>query len=166
MQTIVLLLLSLWFVLSALSQLKLQPLQKLKARDNFSLLPNWSFFAPRPGTFDYHLLFRDGDSSGNFNKWEEVPLADPRTLWGAVWNPGKRNKKALSDSVHALAQRSKTQPLKAVQLTIPYLATLNYISSLPHTESATHTQFMILRSDGFFSQKDPQVVFLSYVHSL
>lgn len=166
MTTFVILLLALWLLLSALTQLKLRVFQRLKARDIFSLLPNWSFFAPRPGTFDYHILFRDSDSSGEFGKWEEVPLADQRTLWGAVWNPQKRNKKALSDAVHAITLRSKDGPGTRIQLSIPYLAALNYISSIPRSNGSTHTQFMILRSEGFLWNRDPELVFLSYVHRL
>jgi hypothetical protein len=167
METIPIVLLILWFSFAALAQLKLTAFEPLRPHDIFSLIPNWSFFAPRPGTSDYHLLFRDCDSSGNFGKWQEVALSDPRTLIGAIWNPQKRNKKALSDTVRAISiLLTKTGSLKGIHFSIPYLATLNYISSIPRSGSATQTQFMILKSDGFLSSQDPELVFVSHVHLL
>ncbi|HET7038143.1 MAG TPA: hypothetical protein VFI42_20890 [Thermomicrobiaceae bacterium] len=159
-------LLLLWLLLSAVCQLKLPLVSVIRRRDVFSLIPNWSFFAPRPGTNDYHLLFRDCDEVGEFRLWQEIPLADSRTLWGAIWNPQKRNKKALSDTVRSLLQISTSPSPGSVYLTIPYLATLNYISSLPRARSSVATQFMILQSDGFISAQDPQLVFISNVHRI
>lgn len=167
METVAIVFLILWFSLSALGQLKLTAFEPLRAHDVFSLIPNWSFFAPRPGTSDYHLLFRDRNSSGNFGKWQEVALADPRTLIGAIWNPQKRNKKALSDTVRAISiLLTKAGSLQGIHLSIPYIATLNYISSIPRSGPSTQTQFMILKSDGFLSSQDPELVFVSHVHLL
>jgi hypothetical protein len=112
-------------------------------------------------------MFRDCDAGGDFGKWQEVPLADERTILGAIWNPLKRNKKALSDTVRSIAQLAQDEELrKGIAVTIPYLLTLNYISSMDRTNSAIQTQFMILTSDGFFSKEDPKLVFLSSVHQL
>jgi hypothetical protein len=167
MTIVVIVILALWLLISALSQLKVRGTSTLRNYDFFSLIPNWSFFAPRPGTSDYHLLFRDCDADGKFGKWQELPLADERTILGAIWNPQKRNKKALSDTVRSIAQISQDKALRAgIAFTIPYLVTLNYISSMSRADSTIQTQFMILKSDGFFSEHDPELVFLSNVHRL
>lgn len=166
MTVIAICLFAVWLLLSALYQLKVKRVEALRARDTFSLIPNWSFFAPRPGTVDYHLLFRDCDAAGKLARWHELPLADPRTVRGAVWNPQKRNKKALSDAVRGLASMSRTYGSQSIHISIPYIATLNYISSLPRKSVARATQFMILQSDGYFSKQDPQLVFISRVHWL
>ena len=79
-----------WFLISLAAQMNARPVAYLRARDIFSLIPNWSFFAPRPGTSDYHLVFRDSDESGEWSRWREIPLNEKRTLWGAIWNPQKR----------------------------------------------------------------------------
>ena len=158
--------LALWFLLSALAQLNFRAMGAVKARDMFSLIPNWSFFAPRPGTFDYHLVFRDLGSAGEFSKWQEIPLAEERTLWGAMWNPEKRSKKVLSDVVQSLVRLAQDKSIRDYSLAIPYLVILNYISSFPRKMATLQTQFMILRSDGFFSQQDPQFIFRSNMHML
>ena len=49
---------------------------------------------------------------------------------------------------------------------IPHLAILNYISSRPHPELSVQTQFMILKSGGFFCKQDPEFLFLSNLHGL
>ncbi len=166
MTTICIVILAAWFLISALAQLKWAPTKWLKAHDHFSLIPNWSFFAPRPGTSDYHLVFRDTDSNGAAGQWREIPLADKRTLWGAVWNPQKRRTKTLSDVVRGLVILSQDRTLRDYSLTLPYLAILNYISSIPRSGPSVQTQFMILKSEGFYSERDPQFLFLSKEHRL
>jgi hypothetical protein len=155
-----------WFLISALSQLNFARTKWLKARDIFSLIPNWSFFAPRPGTSDYHLLFRDISSKGECGKWQELTLADARTLSGAIWNAPKRSRKVLSDVVRGLVRMAQDKSRKDFSLTLPYLAILNYVSSLPRDDRSVGTQFMILMSHGFFPERDPQFVFMSNVHNL
>jgi hypothetical protein len=155
-----------WFVISALAQLNWAKAKKLKSYDAFSLIPNWSFFAPRPGTSDYHLLFRDTDSSGTAGSWQEIPLAGKRTLSGAIWNPQKRRTKTLSDVVRGLVMLSRDRSLSDYSLTLPYLVILNYVSSLHRAARSGCTQFMILKSEGFYSTQDPQFIFLSKEHRL
>jgi hypothetical protein len=155
-----------WFLISVLAQLNIKAVARLKAHDIFSLIPNWSFFAPRPGTSDYHLLFRDADSAGEWSRWREIPLANRRTLWGAIWNPQKRNTKALSDVVRGLVRLAQDQTFKNFSLTLPYLAILNYVSSIPRSTPCVQTQFMILKSEGFFADQDPQFLFMSNMHNV
>lgn len=166
MTTVCILFLSAWFIISALAQLDIPGVAALKTHDIFSLIPNWSFFAPRPGTSDYHLLFRDSSPTGPAGKWREISLHDKRTLWGAVWNPQKRKSKTLSDVVRALVRLAQDRSLKDYSLTLPYLAILNYVSSIPRDMRSQQTQFMILKSDGFFSEEDPQFLFMSNLHRL
>lgn len=166
MTVLVISILAVWLILSAINQLKVPALESLRVYDIFALLPNWSFFAPRPGTFDYHLLFRDRDSSGRFGGWQEIPLANQRTLWGAVWNPQKRNTKVLTDAVQVIASRVTRGSITAIPFSIPYLTVLNYISHISCSRGSTHTQFMVLRSEGFLLHKDPELVFLSHIHRL
>jgi hypothetical protein len=155
-----------WFLISLAAQMNARPVAYLRARDIFSLIPNWSFFAPRPGTSDYHLVFRDSDESGEWSRWREIPLNEKRTLWGAIWNPQKRRTKTLSDVVRALIGLAQKKTLNDFSLTLPYLSILNYISSFPRSGQSLQTQFMILKSEGFFDDQEPQFLFLSNMHNL
>jgi hypothetical protein len=166
MSALCVVILTAWFLISALSQLKIPRISRLKTHDIFSLIPNWTFFAPRPGTSDYHLLFRDVNCEGESCKWQEIPLAERRTLWGALWNPQKRKTKTLSDIVRGLVTIAQDRSIKDYSLTLPYLVILNYISFLPRSLPCKETQFMILKSDGFFSEHEPQFLFLSNQHQV
>ena len=49
-----------WAMLSALNQFGHGRLiRPVKQRDLFSLIPIWTFFAPRPGITDFNLVYRD-----------------------------------------------------------------------------------------------------------
>jgi hypothetical protein len=73
-----------WFVLSVLEQLRTilrtSPGPTLRVLDGClqavsPLLPRWTFFAPNPGTVDYHLCYRHRLANGEFTHWQEV--SDP-----------------------------------------------------------------------------------------
>jgi hypothetical protein len=167
MTVICIAILAVWLLVSLLAQLNVKVVAPLKAHDLFSLIPNWSFFAPRPGTSDYHLVFRDCDWNGEWSRWKEIPLTERRrTLWGAIWNPEKRKTKTLSDVVRGLVRLAQDKTLGDFSFTLPYLSILNYVSSLPRVAPSKQTQFMILKSEGFFSDQDPQFLFLSNMHNL
>ena len=161
---VVIVILAAWLLVSIVSQFDAVPW--IKQRDVFSLIPRWSFFAPRPGTFDYHLLYRDFLAENQYSQWQEIPLADERSLHGAIWNPDKRGKKALSDTVRSLTRLQQTSRPAALPLSIPYLTALNYVSAQRHEAGATATQFMIVRTDGFVDEGQPRLIFRSELHRL
>ena len=140
----------------------------LRSHDHFSLVPRWTFFAPRPGRTDYHLMLQvfHGDDA---QPWREQPLADRRTLVGAVWNPEKRNKKALTDLVRSMTRAASgmdRENLWRIQYTVPYIALLNYLSDAAAAEGVSHVRFMILESEGFYFEREPWPVFLSARHAV
>ncbi|SNS20902.1 hypothetical protein SAMN06893096_102512 [Geodermatophilus pulveris] len=158
-----------WFAVSVVGQVDSRALDWLKARDHFSLIPRWTFFAPKPGTTDYHLVYQSSTDGRALTEWREEQLADTRTVLGAVWNPSKRNKKALCDAVRAMGRMAREvgeENTWQVQYSISYIAVLSYLSGLPHPPSATQIRFMVLESDGFFPEWEPRLLFLSAVHAL
>jgi len=101
--------------------------------------------------------------------WREQPLADRRTLVGAVWNPEKRNKKALTDLVRSMTRAASgmdRENLWRIQYTVPYIALLNYLSDAAAAEGVSHVRFMILESEGFYFEREPWPVFLSARHAV
>jgi hypothetical protein len=161
------LLLLIWFVISLFHQFDVKLIAALKRRDIASLIPHWKLFAPRPGTSDYHLVFRDYDAHAGWSRWRELPISDgPWSFWRGIWNPGKRRIKMLSDVVRDGSKLVTIIPLADLILTLPYLAVLNYVSRLPRANASLSTQFMVLKSDGFSDDREPQLVFLSAMHDL
>ncbi|MFE5598103.1 hypothetical protein ACFQ8O_02730 [Streptomyces coelicoflavus] len=70
---------------------------RLEARDRFSLLPNWRFFAPNPATYDYHFFYRTQDTSGTTSEWRTVDVIEGRKLHQILWFPTRRPEKAIFD---------------------------------------------------------------------
>jgi hypothetical protein len=159
--------LGVWFVLSVLGQFDWKLVQRIRAHDQFALIPRWTFFAPRPGVTDYHLVYQtlhDGAAS----PWREESLADLRTIRGAIWNPEKRNRKALIDSVRSfvrMAQELEKDAIWQLQYTIPYIAVLSYLTDVTRDTGGDHIRFMILESHGFYTDEEPRLLFKSAVHA-
>jgi hypothetical protein len=90
-------------------------------------------------------------------------------LLGAVWNPEKRNRKALADLVRGMMRVTSGMDratLWRVQYTVPYLALLSYLSATAAAEGGSHVRFMILESEGFYFEREPWPVFLSARHAV
>jgi hypothetical protein len=103
----------------------------LRGRDTMNLIPVWTFFAPRPGQTDYHLLFRTRTADRACGEWIEIPLAEDRKPWSWLWNPEKRAKKVLSDIVASALESGMhrcTDDTKYL-LTMPYLLMLRVVCS-------------------------------------
>jgi hypothetical protein len=160
-----------WLGLSTVFQLPLPAMRSLRRFDLAGLIPNWSFFAPRPGTFDFHLLYRDSLVDGSVADWTEVALVGERHWWHTFWNPGRRGKKALFDmTVHLLqeagAGEGNVEPNRSIQLGMPYLALLTYISGLPRLSASVGTQFLVVISHGYDAEAKPEPLFASDVHGI
>jgi hypothetical protein len=157
---------AIWLFVTVVSQFERAKIFKLL--DPFALIPLWTFFAPNPGTTDYHLLYRDIWRDGQVGHWKEVRLHTGRGLISTLWNPQKRRSKAFFDLVMALVQEAQRQPEEPRLLTIstPYILLINAVNSLPHTRFSTATQFLILQSHGYHAAQEPEVAVVSGVHQL
>lgn len=138
---------------------------RIRRWDSIGLIPQWNFFAPNPARHDFHLLFRDRLQDGTITEWTEVASIAQRPNWGIVWNPGKRRNKALFDAVTDLAMHVKDS-LPALELSIPYLTLLNYVSGLPRFAGESFTQFLIMCSGSSDQGQKPELLYLSKLHSL
>lgn len=134
----------------------------------FSLfIPKWNFFAPIPGMEDYYLLFRDQWIGGVIGNWKEIPDFNyPRNWASFLWNPKKIEKKILFDLVQEIGRESQSVGNKKdfLQLSIPYLLILNYISCLPRNFSTNTTQFIVLKKSSVNNTIEPY--FISAWHKI
>ena len=117
------LILAVWFVLSALNQIN--PISaRLGPYDPLGLLPRWTFFAPHPGIYDYHLLYRECESLETqlgtmemveaakhlVGPWTQVPAICPGSARFMLWNPQRRVTKTITDIVAGLTTLRLTYP--------------------------------------------------------
>jgi hypothetical protein len=158
-------LLAIWFGGSILAQLDNRVAIAARRRDVFSLLPRWTFFAG-PNFFDVHLMCRDRLPDDSLSTWQEILPADRRTLVMAIWNPEKRCRKAIFDTVDSLLQLRGADPQQSLAQTTPYRTILNYVLSQPHDSRATATQFMVVRTRGFLTDSKPGLILRSDWHGI
>ncbi|EIE98540.1 hypothetical protein [Saccharomonospora glauca] len=160
--------LSLWFGLSVTQQTgRPHPLAK-RIDPTAMAIPNWRFFAPTPARHDFNVLYRDRLRNGELTPWREQEITKDRTLRQMLWHPDRRMEKALFDVASELLQsREQIQEAERIQLTVPYLAMLNFVSyQVEHHPDAVAVQFLIAQSAGHDESVEPTMLFLSEFHSL
>lgn len=128
-------------------------------------IPTWSFFAPIPNMFDYHLVFRRVGKNNQFYEWVPVfKIPDKRPWYAFLWNPEKRFLKGFLDVVQDLVTfAKKVKDSRQVCTSVPYLLILNYLDSLNHDQNTEKIQFMVLGNSRLY---DHEVVFTSEMHPI
>jgi hypothetical protein len=140
-----------------------------------SLIPKWTFFAPRPKTTDYHLYYQDRCvGSGTVCDPVAIPLAPSGRIASAlrfIWNPKKRNTKAVIDitgfitSYKARHRRRIARDVLVLELYVPYLALLNYVSSCAQVPTPEYRRrFVVLQTFGYYRTERPVPVLESNFH--
>lgn len=140
----------------------------VRSIDFFSLIPLWTFFAPNPGTNDYHLLYRDESFDGERSEWSEIEINENRKLLTCIWNPNKRGKKVLCDVIQNIVPMInvyKDNP-KTIMLSLPYILILNAVLTQKNIFDNTKSkQFLLTASHGYNSNLDPKLILISEFHS-
>lgn len=166
--------LTIWFVLSALNQI--DPIStRLAPYDPLGLLPRWTFFAPHPGIYDYHLLYRECASVETplgtpamveaaktlVGPWMQVPDLCPGSSRFMLWNPQRRVTKTITDIVAGLTLLRLTYPKlgDGVQYTSYYWLLLHLIQRPSRREG--QRQFALIQSHGFPPERQSALFFVS-----
>ena len=157
-----------WLAITVICQFDGRKLSTaIRAYDGLNLIPLWTFFAPNPGTQDYHLLYRDKGQGDTPGEWHEIDIQEERYFFSCIWNPDKRDKKVLADVVQDLITmvQSTQHDTKFLIVTLPYLTILKAVCTKEKTVSnAAERQFMLAGSHGFNSTKAPEFILLSMFH--
>jgi len=159
-----------WWALSAIHQYPPRWMDAVIKYDGLRLLPQWNFFAPRPGRRDDHLVFRDL-VDGRPGAWEEVDLGEASLALRWLWNPLRFRQKALMDLVNGLL-KMRTQHARhhldkrAEQLGLAYLGLLAWVSAQPAKCAPCFRQFALVASMGHDSDRALRLVYVSAVHRL
>lgn len=154
--------LALWWLASAVAQPDWLVGSWVRARDPFGLIPSFSFFAPNPASTDCHLLHRHVLAGGEVTPWRESFVWRP-VWYRGLWNPDRREEKAISDASSGLVRRRNDRPA-SVRLSVPYLLLLNHVSAQPAPPGAVGVQFVLMGSSDDGSP--PFVRMLSEMHAL
>ena len=167
---------SIWIFLTCLWQF--EGIRKKYAwlrKINFlNLLPIWTFFAPSPGMYDTHLLFRDKKGGGEVTDWVEVVVTIPREQYHFVWNPLKRRNKLVVDAISEVksikndAEKQGTDPeivQNQIKFSKGYLILLNIISKEPKVDDTSRArQFIVCDATHISGERNLIPLFVSPFH--
>lgn len=155
-----------WFVISVFAQLNLKWVAVLRSLDVLCLIPAWTFFAPRPGTTDVNLLYRDQLVDGTITPWRCILTKNPGVFrW--IWNPYRRRRKCLFDmSQNLMLFAAETKAVERIVLDVAYIDLLNFVSCLPRNNLHVSTQFLLAYTPGALKEHQPEVLFISAFHPL
>ena len=159
--------LGLWFATSAATQFP-----ALRKRVDFydvsgMLLPSWRFFAPWPAVHDLDLFVRDQLPDGSVTPFRDVTIVAKRRWHHSIFHNNRRHEKGIFDVCQATLLLAGRWPLDRLQLTLPYLTILNWVThGCEHHPDAQRTQFLIGRSAGFDESVEPEFLFASDFHLL
>ncbi|MBB4893930.1 hypothetical protein FHS39_002964 [Streptomyces olivoverticillatus] len=138
--------------------------------DLLGLVPRYHFFAPVPGTHDYHLLVRRVSPGGEHGPWREVTPVFERRWWNVLWNPDRRHHKQLFDLATTLAKGDLTCSDPATPHSTGCLLLLRYATERARTPAGTgedvRVQFVIAQTAGERGSHAPEAVFLSRPHRI
>ncbi|WP_292811858.1 hypothetical protein [Microbacterium sp.] len=165
----------LWLVASIPNQFRWRWWETVARRDALGLLPRWTFFAPRPGQHDLHLIFRDRSPVDDAitGPWRQVEFATMPWWLRVVWNPSRFARKAVTDVGGALvraatrAGRSGESPAVVaamIQLNPAYLRVLGWVLAQPGDEGGDARQFALVRTQTDDADRRLEPVFVSFIH--
>jgi len=160
--------LGIWFGLTLLNQIPtglIAWLDAVRTADRLQLLPRWNFFAPTPGTQDFHVFARGFEPDGSQTDWKELDPYDERKWSTSFWNPHKKQRKVICDLIQysMLTAVAIEGPERAILLSTPYLAILNSVTALYRKNNCVYCQFILASSQGF-SEREGTILIRSEVH--
>lgn len=162
--------LSTWLSLTLMEQLQKGAKINRRLDPLNALIPNWRFFGPQPAMHDCHLLYRDELAGGEMTDWREVEVVEERRTSHMLWHPNRRREKVIFDVTEEMkAYARREQELRKLQVTVPYLVLLSYVTHhCEHHPQARGTQFLLANGPGYDEQEeaDPLLFFASDVHDL
>lgn len=136
----------------------------IRSWDRLALLPAWTFFAPRPGQTDIHLLFRDVSDALADAAWREAIPERRMKYRDPLWDPQKRARKILVDFTQGLMEKARGDTAGAFRLTGEYICLLNYIVHLETSPFIAYRQFAIVETTGESHRDSLNVMFVSDIH--
>ncbi len=158
-----------WFIISVISQFVDRLGARFPRMCAFGMIPRWTFFAPRPGTDDMHLLYRDELADAAIGDLAYVPTIDGRRWYHVIWNPKKYHNKIFCDLASSLRSqlrdiRDGYRDSRIIMLSTPYIMMMHMAMRMPRPPCAVARQFILVRDQAFTTDPDRAVIFLSEFH--
>lgn len=146
----------------------------LRKINTFNMLPIWTFFAPNPGMYDTHVLYRDKLKDSKLTEWQEIDVVTYRKFFHFLWNPNKRKNKLVIDAISEVKSiknngvEGKVEDailLNQIKFSKGYMLLLNLVFSTKKTHKASVSrQFIVLDSTNIGSERNLIPLFYSPFH--
>jgi hypothetical protein len=160
---VICLMLAVWFLLSAVAQIRRPLPLRVRRLDWFGFLPRWNFFAPHPIVGDVVVEYRAGAEA----VWHRLEV--PANRWfDVVWPRHRRSRKALVASANETLTVYRLHPDEPgdVALSIPYLVLLGRASQEVQRSAGSSVQFRVLHLTYTESGPTATVMFRSAIHAV
>lgn len=129
--------------------------------DKLHLLPNYSFFAPRPYSSDYRLVYKLVDG-GKGEDWQEVKMYDSFKVRRCLWNPFKYYNKGFIDTSNFLiGEYHALKEKHIIKISENYINILKVVAD-DVVQPGSTVRFAIVTSKGIHELSIEQIMFASY----
>ena len=156
--------LSVWWLISLISNWKYEKMKKFRSKDIFHLIPNYRFFAPVPAKKDYHLEYRIQTKASEYSKWKRIEFLSSRNFLSTFWYPDKRLRKSFNTSVRRITKMLSEYDYETTARSNSYLHLLNYLQNRNTAKNSKALQFRIVSQQDFAYNSKPKLVFTSDWH--
>ena len=155
-----------WLALCVISQIRTGWVSSRRHLDVPGLAPAWNLFAPRPIVTDYIILYRLWEG-GEESSWLRVNLPGRRRWSDFVFNPSRRQRKAMWTAAHAISWRPEDH--RVSPLDPAYLLVLGVVTSAARDQGVRRgqIQYRVDCIKGGLSETPERLRwFLSEVHTV
>ena len=157
-----------WLLITAVTQIRLPTVRRLRRLDPLGLLPKWNLFSPRPIVSDLVVRYRPYANERQPLAWSELPYPGPRRLTDGVFTRHRRAKRALywqATRVVALYGRYRAQPMIVIN-SVPYRHLLARVAREVRGSDAVGVQFQVIKISGETGSENVVPLFRSAVHKV
>jgi hypothetical protein len=161
--------LAVWLVASAVVQIRVPFVQRLRRYDPCHLLPRFNLFSPRPIRQDLVVRYRRWESESEAGQWRALPYYGPRPITEAFFSPHRRSRRMIYQQARrlvALERRAGVERVRVVT-SAPYLHLLGCVTrEAARPGPGWGLQFQVVREAHDPGRELRLAVFKSEIHEL
>ena len=157
-----------WFITSAVVQIRLPRIRRLRRFDPFGLLPRWNLFSPRPIQTDLIVRYRHWEAATGPQDWVALPYPRPRREGDALFSPERRSKRTIynqAERVVTIYRAYHAEPAKVIG-SVPYRHLLARVTREAREAKATGVQFQVVRVSRVTGEVRSAALFRSAIHAV